>query len=301
MLSHILYGTASLTHGGLTITAICAGKRGEAASLQVTLDDTPGTVTTPSGLAQYDGESILVSVVNPGTVAVFAPSNTTEAALLTALNALSAFKQYAVATQSSGDGTATISALTKTNLTAAGGIRQSLESKLGILGWNDRDLITTGAATGLLWPAQARITRQTVDPNGVDFWTGAIQAAVAFQHNSDFETQNSLLDAFRAAVYFTTKEFTHPDLEEIGAAKFVYGNITKDEVAGTVIKDARMRIIGTFPLRWTEPAYDPYNSSLSDGDWPPLMQFQTGLFNNPVEESPGASDSILDTQLIVTP
>jgi hypothetical protein len=285
MLSNIVYGTAALTHGGLKVTALAGGKRGEAVTLTVTISG--------SSLA------VAVTITGPGAgdIVVTAPTGTTEAQLLVGLNASAGFKRLATAEQASGDGSAIIAALAKTHFgPAAGGLRQILQTRTGITIWEDRDMKASGAAIALLWPSEAKITHEVAVVGGWDKWEGTIMAGIAFQQDVDFESQNVTLDLFRRALYLATKIFTHDDLIDIGPAMFGFTNVNKDEVAGTVLDHARLKVVGSFPIKWREEAFDP-----ADADEFPFDHFGVGLWRQPVEEKPGDSGAVKDTDLIFPP
>jgi hypothetical protein len=290
MLSNICYGTAALNYGNLTLTARAGGKRGEAVTL---------TVTINGALA------VNVTIAGPGAgdIVVTAPDGTTEAELLASLNDNALFRKLASVEQTGGlnqvqlnEGTDIIAALAKTHFDAAtGGLRQTLQTRTGITIWEDRDMKASGAAVALLWPSEAKITHESPEVGGFDKWEGTLMAGIAFQQDVDFESQNVTLDLFRRALYLATKIFTHDDLIDIGPASFGYGNTNKDEVAGTVLDHARLKVVGSFPIKWRELAFDP-----DDADEFPFDHFKVALWREPVDDTPGpGGGEVLDTELTI--
>ena len=269
MLSHILYGTARLTHGGLILSARSAGMRGQQVSL---------TITTGSPLSvavNFKGDGAFV----PGDISVTAPAGTTEEQFLAALSESANFKKIAVARQAGGDGSSAIATLVKTPFApAAGGLRQQLEARLGIIGWDDRDLLASGKPVGLLMPWEATAERQSPDDDRVDHWEGSFYVGIAFQHDTPMEAQNATLDLFRRALYQSIKVFDHEDLTDIGPPDFGYGNKLKDEVTGEAFDHARLRVAASCPIKWTEPAFDP-----EDIVEVPFDHARIGLYREPLE------------------
>jgi hypothetical protein len=286
MLAHILYGTAALNYGGLRITARAAGARGARVTLTVTLGS-PLTVT------------VNLLGLGYGEIVVRAPADTTEAALLVALKAAAGFKALARVDQAGGDGTAAIAgALSKTAcLLADDGLQQFLGHRIGIEGWDDRDLKASGKAVGLLWPAEGKVERSTPDLESFDVYSGTIKIVVAFQHDTAFQEQNATLDMYRRALIIAVKLFDHGDLIWFGSAEWGNTNQNKDETTGTTLDHARLNVIGSFPIRWQEPAADP------EDELDAVLQYaQIGLFREPLTDplGPGGGE-VLDTILRIEP
>jgi hypothetical protein len=275
VLANILFGTPSLAYGGILLAARAAGARGQENSLTLSIS----------------GSSIVIAVQNPhtgtGDIVVSVPSGTTEVLLLQALRAHSGFLGVASASQSTGDGSAIVAALAKTPFgEATDGLKQALQAALGIVGWDDRQLVATGGPVALLWPAEAQPQRQQPGFDGVDQWTGTIGVGIAFQHSTSFEEEMSILDLFRRGLYLALKLFDHTDLTMLGAQgpmKFEYENELKPEAAGltdkTTSQESRLRVVGAIPIGWTEPSFDA--AYVAQKEWP-FQKFQSGLFVEPL-------------------
>lgn len=287
MLSNILYGTATLTYGGLLLTARAAGERGEAPTFQVQSSGALLVTVTLTGLGA-------------GSIVVQAPPGTTEAALRSALRASSAFKALAKVEQATGDGTASIAVPFTGTFVAAGGLQQHLATRLGITGWDDRDVLSTGAVVGLIFPRNGQQDRTHYDPDGMDQFQGEVLIAIALQLDRPFHEQNAVLDMFRRALIIAIKTFTHPDLITSGTLEWAMTNKLEDEAAGTVLEEARLSVVvnagkdGTF--KWQEEPFEPEDEA-GDGV---IHLLQFGLFREPLDDTlgPGGGE-VLDTLLEV--
>ncbi|MEW6210145.1 MAG: hypothetical protein AB1631_17395, partial [Acidobacteriota bacterium] len=172
ILSHVLLGSATLAHGGLLFTAKSAGERGEQVSLTVNAGASLSVAVTLAGSGRFVAGDIVATVTGA----------TTEAQLLAALKANADFKKIATVEQKTGNGSAIAASLAKTNLVASGGLKQRLQTELGVEEWGDRDLIATGSPVGHLSPYTAKFVKPF---EGTDeIWEGIFLAGVAFQHDS---------------------------------------------------------------------------------------------------------------------
>jgi hypothetical protein len=222
MSSNILLGTPALIYGNLLLKTRAAGKRGEACKFAVVVG-TPLAVTVVAGDSSYG--------LGKGNITVTAPAGTTEAEMIVALNGSVPFRKLASVEQASGNGSAVIQALAQTNFPeASDGLITKLQSKVNILGWDDRDVVATGAPVGLLIPMESALERESRDYDGFDYYNGMVLVAVAFQHDTDFHEQNAILDLFRRAAFQAVKFFDHEDLFD-KQIKSGYGNTLKDEVS----------------------------------------------------------------------
>lgn len=286
MLTHILYGTAALNYGGLRIIARAAGARGTRVALTVTLDSPLAVTVNLLGLGH-------------GEIVVQAPSNTTEAALKAALKAASGFKALARIDQVAGDGTAVIAGALSRMAFVLGsdGLQQALSQRIGIAGWDDREMKATGKAVGLLWPAEGKVERSTPDLESFDVYSGIVKVVVAFQHDTAFQEQNAILDMYRRALIIAVKLFEHEDLIFFGPAEWGNTNSIKDEMTNAMLDHARLNVVGSFPIRWQESAADP------EDDLDAVFQYaQIGLFREPLTDplGPGGGE-VLDTTLRIEP
>ncbi|HEX8185439.1 MAG TPA: hypothetical protein VF747_11825, partial [Blastocatellia bacterium] len=264
MLSHILYGTSSLAFGGILLKARVAGPRGQQVSLEVAQGD------------QLD-VSVTIESAGVGDISVTTPGGTTEQQLVNALQDSANFRKLASAEQFSGDGSDEAGTLPKTQFVApTGGLKQWLESRLLIIGWDDRDQIATSSPRGLLWVGEAKAQLEAFDESGFDLWTGSLQATIAFQHNTPFEVQNALLDLYRRALYSTLKTFNHEDLVDVGPMTFGFGNSLKPEAADKTKEQAHLRLIAQSPIEWRERPFD-----FEDENNAPFDQALIGLFREP--------------------
>jgi hypothetical protein len=271
MLSNILYGTAVLNFGGVRLSALAGGRRGESVTLTVAID---GSVINVS---------VTIRALGTGDILVTAPTDTTEAQLINALKAVADLRKLASVEQASGDGSESIEALPKTSFSpATGGFRQLLQARTGITIWEDRDRIATGKTVGFLEIFEAKIEKEVAVVGAFDRWSGVVVAGLAFQQDIDFESQNVTLDLYRRGLYYATKLFTHDDLVAIGPDVFGYTNVLKSERVGTTSEGARLEVIGRLPIVWREPAFDP-----DDADEFPFDHFQVALWREPVADIPG--------------
>lgn len=284
MLSQILYGTASLTHGGLKFIARAAGKRGEQVSLTISA-----------------AAHLLVTVSNKregaGDIAVSAPAGTTDQELINALGGSLDFKRLASVEQIGGDGSDLVTPLAKANFVAAGGLQQHLQSRLGIANWESRTLIATGAAVGDIWTSEATLERShPYDDN--DYWSGKLHVGVACTLNQGYEVQNEELDWYRRRLVYAMKVFDHDDLREIGPVTCGYTNMGKDEAAGTALQGGRLGLVAHCVIHWQEPSLD--SEDLAEV---PLDQINVGLFREPEETSVQITDDgeVKDQDLSITP
>jgi hypothetical protein len=284
MLSHILYGISTLTHGGLKLTARAAGSRGEEVALTITAGAPLAVVITSKAIGE-------------GSIVVTLPASTTESQLVAALLAASNFKKLAAVEQASGDGTAVVATLAKTNFQSDGGLQGQFQSRLGIQSWSDRDKRVTSSPQGLLWPRAAKLER--CNPiSGSDTWSGSFEAQISLQHGSNFETQNVILDLWRRALYSAVKQFDKEKYSviEIGYPEFGFGNENQPKTAGTTSEAADIWVVGIFPIQWTEPTFDP-----EDIIEYPFDRFQVGLYREPLtDQLGGPGEELLDTELEVS-
>lgn len=275
MLSNIIYGTSRLIHGGLEFGARAAGKRGE----EITVEIISGVSLSVSAT---------VSALGKGTIQATVTDLTTESQLIAACKANASFLKLATIEQKTGDGSAIVSTLAKSNLQpATDGLVQFLTTKLGVTKWDDRDLIASGAPVGLILFGEAKIEKQNPVLGAFDIWSGAIEVGIAFQHKSNYEIENCILDLFRRGIFLAVKQFSHPDLcGTIGPASFIYKNKQKDEAAGTTRDDANLLVAAMLPLKWKEPAFDPQEGGIL------LQQFRIALWNEPVTDivGPGGNE-----------
>lgn len=282
MLSHILYGTATLAYGGLTLTARGPGLRGSQVTLEVR-SGTPLAVT------------VVQLGIGTGSITVTAPAGTTEAALATALKAAPNFKALARVEQTTGLGTATISIpFAKTPFVLANGLQQWLEQRIGIQGWDDRDMLATGRPVGLIMPLSGKQDRVHYEFDGVDYLTGMVLVGIALQMDRPFHEGNAALDMYRRALYVAVKTFSHPDLMTTGDVEWTISNILKDEAAGTVLEEARLKTQLLMPWQWQEASFDA-EDEVGDGV---IHELSIGLWREPLDDplGPGGLED-LDTRL----
>lgn len=281
MLSHILYGTVSYSQGGLLLTAQAAGERAVEAFYDF----------------QFGGVAPVVTIENvglgAGTVHVVTPATTTEGALASALRATPGFKLL-FHIDATGDPFAQIAA-PSVRVGPVGGILQHLIARLGLNQWGDRELLTTGAPEGMIWPANGHLVRSYPDVSDKDEWEGELFIALALQQDASFAAQNCLLDYFRRKLGYALKVYEHPDLISLGLMKFEYANALKDEATGTALEQARLRVVYSLPVQWTEPAFD--DEDITDAT---LQQAGIGINLEPLDDplGPGGGE-VLDALLVM--
>lgn len=269
MLTNILLGTPALTYGNLTLKTRAAGKRGESCTFAV-------VVSTPLALAVFANND--THGLGKADLLVAAPLGTTEAQLIALLNSSIAFRRVATVEQGEGDGSEEIAPLAQVNFPAAtDGLITRLQSRVNIIGWDDRDVIATGKPVGLLMPMESELDRESRETEGFDHYKGAFLLAVAFQHNTGFHEQNATLELFRRAIFQALKFFDHEDLFDT-RVKAGYGNTLKDEVTGTEFKDARLRVAAEVKAQWQEPAYDAEDLITAAFD-----RAEVGLWREPID------------------
>jgi hypothetical protein len=288
IIAHILLGTATLTHGGLLLTARAAGPRGEQVTLAIVDGDELAVVV------QLKGQGPFI----PGDIVVTIPAGATEAQVRAALNASTGFRAIASVVQASGDGSAAINTLAKTPFVASGGLKQHLESKLTVLGWDDRDQKTTGMPTGFLWLDTAECERESVIAEMEEYWSGTLMASLSLQiDESDFHLQNAVIQLVRRKLHSALKTFDHPSLTEIGRKKYKFGNEQKPQDAGTASEGANLTIQFSAPIQWVEAAFDPEEYLTYD-----LSEIRIGLFREPLTDPLGGpGEEVKDTDIILTP
>ncbi|MBI3654067.1 MAG: hypothetical protein HY231_23805 [Acidobacteria bacterium] len=289
MLSNILLGTPKLTVGNLALTTRAAGKRGESCTFAV-VEGTPLAVTVIADDSAHG--------FGKADIVVTAPTATTEAELIALLNASLAFRKVASVEQASGDGTDEIEFLAQQNFPIAiDGLITRLQTKVSITGWDDRDVIATGAPVGLLMPMESQLERESRETGGFDYYKGTVLVAVAFQHDTAFQEQNATLDLFRRAAFQAIKFFDHPDLFD-KQIKAGYGNVLRDEASGTAFEKARLRVAAELVLQWQEPAYDAEDLTTA-----PFARAETGLFREPLDSDVAVEDDgeVKDQDIIVEP
>jgi hypothetical protein len=309
MLTHLLYGSSSLTVGNLKFDARLAGD--VSVTLAITIGADLAVTVEETGL----GSGSIVATVLP---------DTTELQLVRALRSakalganFNALARVALVTDASGEPIASgldpVTPIAETPFPAANnGLLHWLEGYLGINGWGDRELIAKDNPVGLLWPAEARVVRRSPSRDGCDIWRGLFQAGVALQtvdegddtdaleRAREFARQNALAGLYAETVYYACKVFKHPDqvgaIGDAGEEVFGFQNSMKDETSNRPFTAARVRTVGTFEVFFKQAAFDA--AGLTDY---PLNEIRIGLFRNPLAEAPGGPGAVLDQLISITP
>ena len=277
-LDHILYGTARLFVGNICFVSRDGGKRGEAVRYQIA----------------HGAQLAITRQRQRLTITI--PTGTTEKQLIDFAWESAEFLKLSLAFLTGSDGSA-IAQTVGTNdapaapLAADGGLRQHLEERIDLKNWDDRELIATGAPQCLLWVGKAEEEASRIDGEGRDRWSGEVQAGIAFSVGKSFEDENALLIRYRRALQQAVKQFTHVGLTDLGPCRFGFTNTTKDELTGTELPGAHIRVVGSFQILWSELACE-------DEKFYTITQVQSGLWCEPTYDTPGPfGDEGLDSTI----
>lgn len=292
MLSHILYGQAALTHGGLIFKAQAAGARGQQVSLTIESgDELAVTITFPA--------SNIFEIVGSGAGAILltVADDTTEADVIDLLNADASFKILAtVESAEDADSTDNVETRAATPFSApTDGLQQHLQAKLGIANWESRTLVATGAPLGDIWTGDAKPTRIELD-GSPDYWEGSVFVGVGFQHEQRYQVQNALLDACRRALVAAINDFDHEDVIDKTEIICGYTNQMKDKSAGTADDKGELSVIAHIKMQWQEP-------SLINDDSVPFEAANIGLWREPQagDVTVVGDGEVFDQTLTITP
>jgi hypothetical protein len=293
MLSHILYGQSRLAHGGLLFKARAAGFRGQMASLTI-----QSGVALNIACAFMAGNVFTAMATGAGDIVVTVANNTTEAQLMNALNRDATFRILAAVERASGNGSAVVAPLARTQFDVpTDGLQQHLAARIGIENWESRTLQTSGGPIGDIWPGGVTLIRSNVG-DMAEYYKGKIYVGVGFQQNDRYQIQNALLDAYRRALVKALLEFDHDDLNDASEVACGYTNRMKDEAAGTRSDKARLALVARVAMRWQESAAD--EDGIAGGLF---TEANFGLWREPLVGDVSVVDDgeALDQQLTITP
>jgi hypothetical protein len=240
MLSKILYGSSSILLPGLNLTATAAGSVGGRNTLAISLS----------------GASISVKIARTGLatadIDISVPPGTTASELLAALNASPDFHSFASGNRAFGDRSAVIRPLERVHFgPPVGGLKQHIESHLGLVVIEAAAVSKPYLAHALIWPVAGRLKRDS-GAIGLDHWVGSFQAGIALGESGDFETQSIVLDSLRRQLYSAVTTFDHDDLVDISAADFRFSGPWRQESSDMETPDAGVWVMGSFAIEWVE-------------------------------------------------
>jgi len=265
---HILYGIASLGHGGLFFDALPPGSIGERIRIKI--------LSGPSASIAAAG-----SLVTGILITITVTAGTTETQLVDAINDDLAASLLITAVQGSGDGTAVVAPLTEAPLVATGGLIQALIAEFDLAGWDDRDLKTSAEMQALLWPGM--IEPQRVPPVGWQTFVLSGQAGLAITNKEPFPHQNAQLLQLGWRIWKVVRQFKATNLTSIFPLRIAFTNTMRDESAGQTkpLTSAVLRVLITFRMDFRQDA--EFDRKLN----PEIVGVDFGIWDQPLEEEFG--------------